>query len=85
MAPAWLEEPLRADRPVSEWQQLARGTPIPLAAGENLIGAEAFESMISGGALGVVQPDLAKWGGLSGCRPVIEQIHGGVKSEVQRF
>ena len=75
VAPAWLEEPLRADRPASEWQQLARSTPIPLAAGENLIGAEAFDSMIGGGALGVVQPDLAKWGGLSGCLPVIERIH----------
>lgn len=75
VAPAWLEEPLRADRPASEWQQLARDTPIPLAAGENLIGAEAFDSMIGGGALGVVQPDLAKWGGLSGCLPVIERIH----------
>ena len=74
-APAWLEEPLRADRPISEWQQLASGTRIPLAAGENLIGAEAFESMIRGGALGVVQPDLAKWGGVSGCLPVIERIH----------
>ena len=75
VAPAWLEEPLRADRPVSEWQQLARSTPIPLAAGENLIGADAFESMIGSEALGVVQPDLAKWGGLSGCLPVIDQIH----------
>ena len=70
-APAWLEEPLRADRPISEWQQLASSTRIPLAAGENLIGTEAFESMIGSGALGVVQPDLAKWGGVSGCLPVI--------------
>ncbi len=75
LAPAWLEEPLRADRPLSEWQQLASGTRIALAAGENLIGTEAFESMIRGGALGVVQPDLAKWGGVSGCLPVIQRIH----------
>jgi D-galactarolactone cycloisomerase len=75
LAPAWLEEPLRADRPISEWQQLASSTRIPLAAGENLIGTEAFESMIGSGALGVVQPDLAKWGGVSGCLPVIERIH----------
>ena len=46
LAPAWLEEPLRAGRPISEWQQLASSTRIPLAAGENLIGTEAFESMI---------------------------------------
>jgi D-galactarolactone cycloisomerase len=75
LAPAWLEEPLRADRPISEWQQLASGTRIPLAAGENLIGTEAFESMTGSGALGVVQPDLAKWGGVSGCLSVIQRIH----------
>ena len=74
-APAWLEEPLRADRPISEWQQLGRSTRIPLAAGENLIGTEAFEVMIGSGALGVVQPDLAKWGGVSGNLPVIQRIH----------
>lgn len=73
--PAWLEEPLRADQPLPAWQQLAQSTPIPLAAGENLIGAEAFDAMTAGGVLAVVQPDLAKWGGISGCLPVIEQIH----------
>jgi D-galactarolactone cycloisomerase len=74
-APAWLEEPLRADRPMSDWQQLASSTRIPLAAGENLIGTDAFESMIGSGALGVVQPDLAKWGGVSGNLAVIARIH----------
>lgn len=74
-APAWLEEPLWADRPLSEWQQLAGSTCIPLAAGENLIGAEAFEAMIGSKSLAVVQPDLAKWGGVSGSLPVIQLIH----------
>ena len=73
--PAWLEEPLRADRPKSEWQDLVQSTNIPLAAGENLIGSEAFENMIASGALGVVQPDIAKWGGISACLPLIERIH----------
>ena len=36
--PAWLEEPLRADRPWPEWRRLAADSPIPLAAGENMIG-----------------------------------------------
>ena len=73
--PAWLEEPLRADRPKSEWQALVQSTNIPLAAGENLIGSEAFENMIASGSLGVVQPDIAKWGGISACLPLIERIH----------
>ncbi|CAB3857849.1 D-galactarolactone cycloisomerase [Achromobacter aegrifaciens] len=74
-APRWLEEPLRADRPLSEWAQLAAQTDIPLAAGENLIGSDAFETMINSRTLKVVQPDLAKWGGISGCLPVIDRIH----------
>lgn len=74
-APRWLEEPLRADRPLSDWAQLAEKTDIPLAAGENLIGPDAFEAMINSRTLKVVQPDLAKWGGISGCLPVIDRIH----------
>ena len=72
---AWLEEPLRADRPVAQWQALASRTSLALAGGENLIGAEAFDAMIASGALRVVQPDLAKWGGVSGCLPVIDRVH----------
>lgn len=74
-APVWLEEPLRADRPLAEWTWLAKSAGIPLAGGENLIGLEAFGSMIGSRALAVVQPDLAKWGGVSGCLPVIDSIH----------
>ncbi len=63
----WLEEPLRADRPWSEWKRLAAATRIPLAAGENLAGFAQFDEALAQGALGVVQPDAAKWGGLSNC------------------
>lgn len=73
--PQWLEEPLRADQAPSQWKSLAESTEIPLAAGENLIGAAAFQSMIASQSLGVIQPDLAKWGGISGCLPVIEMVH----------
>jgi len=70
----WLEEPLRADRPWDEWRTLAARTSIPLAAGENLYGEDAFDAAASSRALGVVQPDLAKWGGISGCLPVAKRI-----------
>ena len=70
----WLEEPLRADRPWSEWQSLARTTPVPLAAGENLAGDAAFDAALASKALGVVQPDIAKWGGFSGCLAVARRI-----------
>jgi len=73
-APAWLEEPLRADRPWPEWQRLAAASPIPLAAGENMIGDAAFAALIGARAIAVVQPDLAKWGGISGVRALVERI-----------
>lgn len=71
---AWLEEPLRVDRPVAEWQALARQSPVPLAGGENLLGQAAFQAAIDASFLAVVQPDLAKWGGISGCLPVVRAI-----------
>jgi len=40
---------------------------MPLAGGENLIGLPAFEAAIAAGHLSVIQPDAAKWGGVSGC------------------
>ncbi len=67
----WLEEPLRADRSWDEWQRLARSATPPLAAGENLLGGPSFDAAIASGTLRVLQPDLAKWGGISGCWPVI--------------
>jgi len=73
-APAWLEEPLRADRPWPEWQRLAERSPIALAAGENAIGDAAFDALIASRAIAVVQPDLAKWGGVSGVLAVVDRI-----------
>jgi len=71
---AWLEEPLRADSSMAAWQQLKASASMQLAAGENMLGRQAFEQGINSGAFGVVQPDIAKWGGISGVWPVIESI-----------
>jgi L-alanine-DL-glutamate epimerase-like enolase superfamily enzyme len=71
---AWLEEPLRADSSMAAWQQLKSSASMPLAAGENMLGSLAFERGIASGALGVIQPDIAKWGGISGAWPVIQNI-----------
>ena len=72
----WLEEPLRADRPWSEWQALSQHADMPLAAGENLAGFAAFDAALASGTLGVVQPDMAKWGGFSAGVAVARQING---------
>jgi L-alanine-DL-glutamate epimerase-like enolase superfamily enzyme len=71
---AWLEEPLRADRPWSEWHSLQKRLTIPLAGGENIAGRENFAAALSEGVLTVVQPDAAKWGGVSGCLDVARDV-----------
>jgi L-alanine-DL-glutamate epimerase-like enolase superfamily enzyme len=66
----WIEEPLAANAPESELRSLAEASAIPLAGGENISGLDAFAEIIERGTLAVIQPDLAKWGGFSGCFPV---------------
>ena len=79
-APGWLEEPLRADAPRRHWRALARAVSTPLAAGENIRGEEVFAEAIRERALKVIQPDIAKWGGFSGCVPVGRQtLAAGVR------
>ncbi len=63
----WLEEPMRSDANDSDWLQLAACSTIPLAGGENIAGFGAFEVAIGNGALSILQPDVAKWGGITGC------------------
>ncbi len=71
---AWLEEPIRADRPRAEWQELRAHVPMPLAAGENIGSLEGFAQAIGDDVLGVVQPDIAKWGGLSACAGIAREV-----------
>lgn len=66
----WIEEPISADRPVSEWAELALLSPVPLAGGENVMGYDAFATLIANGHHGVVQPDMLKWGGVTGAYAV---------------
>ena len=61
----WLEEPIRVDAPDADWLALARASTIPLAGGENLQGT-GFDDAIALGALQVIQPDITKWGGITG-------------------
>lgn len=64
LSPVWLEEPMPADAQGADWKALADALPMPLAGGENLTG-DAFARALDLGALGVIQPDICKWGGLS--------------------
>jgi D-galactarolactone cycloisomerase len=67
---AWLEEPIAADSAWESWRALRGRTTIPLAGGENLAAEGAFDAAIGSGALAVLQPDVAKWGGITGCLAV---------------
>jgi D-galactarolactone cycloisomerase len=71
---AWLEEPIRADRPWQEWQRLRKGASVPLAAGENIAGHAGFAQALGDDVLRVVQPDIAKWGGLTACSGIARDI-----------
>jgi hypothetical protein len=69
--PFWVEEPLPADCAIQDWNMLAKAvSPIQLAAGENMRGQNQFHEAINSGAFAVIQPDLGKWGGFSGCIPI---------------
>ena len=66
----WLEEPIPADSPAPDWAALAAATQTPLAGGENIAGLGDFMQTIIEGHLSVLQPDVAKWGGVTGCLAV---------------
>ena len=71
---AWLEEPIRADRPWPEWQRLRQVIGVPLAAGENIASRAGFKQVLGDDVLRVVQPDIAKWGGLTVCSEIARDI-----------
>lgn len=76
----WLEEPVPVFANSRTWKELAEYADMPLAGGENLSGHAAFTDAISKGYLGVIQPDVAKWGGISGCLKVAnEALSAGLR------
>ena len=72
-APFFAEEPLRADAPAHDWECLVNSTDIPLAGGENIYGIDDFLRMADLG-LRFLQPDVAKWGGMSGALDLAEKV-----------
>lgn len=70
--PAWVEEPLAADCSLDSWSTLSSSMSIPLAAGENVRGLQAFENQLANRHLTFVQPDVGKWGGITGALAVAQ-------------
>ncbi len=81
----WLEEPIPADAPEQDWLRLARAADIPIAAGENMAAVADFEAAIDAGWCAFVQPDIAKWGGFTGCRRVAAMALAAGRSYCPHF
>jgi L-alanine-DL-glutamate epimerase-like enolase superfamily enzyme len=84
---AWIEEPIAGNR-LADLEEFHRATGLPIATGENVYGEEEFRRYIDSPAVGVVQPDVAKAGGLTELakiceyaeaagKPVMPHLYGG--------
>ena len=62
---AWLEEPLYPADSYDLMAQLRRSSSIAIAGGENLAGFNDLRWMLAAGAVDVVQPSVAKIGGIT--------------------
>lgn len=71
---SWLEEPIPVDAPAEAWRRLAAVAPMPLAGGENMLSTAELDAALAARVLGVFQPDIAKWGGFSGCLPFARRV-----------
>ena len=61
---AWLEEPVLADSPM-DMEQVAAGSAIPIAAGENAYFRWGFRDLIERQAVSYLQPDIGRCGGVT--------------------
>lgn len=61
---AWFEEPLPADD-VAGHHRLALATTVPVAVGESIYSVGHFAEYLTAGAVGVVQADMARIGGIT--------------------
>jgi 2-dehydro-3-deoxyphosphogalactonate aldolase len=61
--PLWLEEPVPPESP-EEMAKVARGTSIPIATGERLVGKHEFARVLATGAASILQPALGRVGGI---------------------
>jgi L-alanine-DL-glutamate epimerase-like enolase superfamily enzyme len=62
--PVWFEEPLPAED-LSGHVRLAASTNIPVAVGESIYSPQQFREYLTAGAVGIIQPDAARIGGIT--------------------
>jgi D-galactarolactone cycloisomerase len=67
----WLEEPFTPDN-LGAYADLARRTPVPIAAGENHYTRQAFRDLFVQGCIRIAQADCTKAGGISEVRKIMD-------------
>jgi galactonate dehydratase len=67
----WLEEPVPPEN-LAALAEVRRATSVPICAGENLYTRFPFLDLFRAGAVDVIMPDVAKFGGLAEGRRVAE-------------
>jgi D-galactarolactone cycloisomerase len=70
----WLEEPVMPDDLLG-YRRVRRATAIRLAAGESEFTVAGFREFLERGILDIVQPDIARAGGFTGCRRIAALAH----------
>lgn len=84
---AWIEEPLRGNV-LAELEELHSRTGLRIATGENIYGTRGFRAFAASPAIAVLQPDVAKTGGITAAlaiceladaygKPVLPHLYGG--------
>ncbi|MCM8730285.1 mandelate racemase/muconate lactonizing enzyme family protein [Hephaestia sp. GCM10023244] len=71
----WLEEPMWYDD-VRSHAELAASTTIPIALGEQLYSADAFENFLGAHAVHYAQPDVTRLAGITEYIRVADAAHG---------
>ncbi len=83
---AWLEEPVAEVRDHRALAVVRADSPVPIAAGENEYTLDGFRRMIEAGAVDVLQPEIAKFGGLTPAAEVARiAAEGGVDLSPHNF
>lgn len=71
---SWLEEPVAPDN-LTGYRELSRRSSLTIAGGEQESSYGAFERLIDEGGLDLIQPDLARCGGLTAGRRLAWLAH----------
>ncbi len=74
-AVGWLEEPIYPQRDHAALAEVRAKSPVPIAAGENEFSLDGFTRLLAAGAVDIVQPEVAKCGGLTAVRPISALAH----------